>query len=188
LITAILSLKKSYSQEKKLIKKCRELNSEIINNASKVQTALKLSSEDQNTIISLKKEIDKAWKMVDSSHEKSIKLKETITQLKEEITNLTSLVQKGAGLNAGNETMMKELLKSKEELQIQNDEYENQIKINQERNTQLHQHISELELNITNYKKEINELKENIILLKSEQLRDIKRKERFDKEIIDLKK
>jgi len=41
-------------------------------NAAKVQTALKLSQEDQNTIGSLKREIEKAWKMVDSAHEKVI--------------------------------------------------------------------------------------------------------------------
>ena len=56
--------------EKRLIKKCRELNAEIVSNAAKVQTALKLSEEDQNTIGSLKQEIEKAWKMVDASHEK----------------------------------------------------------------------------------------------------------------------
>jgi hypothetical protein len=53
-----------------MVKKCRELNSEIVGNAAKVQTALKLSEEDQQTIVALKKEIEKAWKMVDSSHEK----------------------------------------------------------------------------------------------------------------------
>ena len=65
-----------------MIKKCRELNSEIVNNAAKVQTALKLSQEDQSTIASLKKEIEKAWKMVDASHEKELRAKETIQQLK----------------------------------------------------------------------------------------------------------
>lgn len=42
-------------------------------NAAKVQTALKLSEEDQQTIVALKKEIEKAWKMVDASHEKVIR-------------------------------------------------------------------------------------------------------------------
>ena len=56
------ALKKSHDSEKRLIKKCRELNSEIVSNAAKVQTALKLSQEDQNTISSLKREIEKAWK------------------------------------------------------------------------------------------------------------------------------
>ena len=54
------ALKKSHESEKRLIKKCRELNGEIISNAAKVQTALKLSQEDQNTIASLKREIEKA--------------------------------------------------------------------------------------------------------------------------------
>lgn len=64
------ALKKSHEQEKRLIKKCRELNGEIVNNAAKVQTALKLSQEDQATISSLRKEIKKAWTMVDVAHEK----------------------------------------------------------------------------------------------------------------------
>ena len=61
--------------EKRLVKKCRELNSEIVANAAKVQTALKLNEEDQSTIVALKKEIEKAWKMVDASHEKEAKVK-----------------------------------------------------------------------------------------------------------------
>ena len=56
------ALNKSHDSEKRLIKKCRELNSEIVSNAAKVQTALKLSQEDQNTISSLKREIEKAWR------------------------------------------------------------------------------------------------------------------------------
>ena len=61
----------SVDNEKRILKKCRELNAEIVANAAKVQTALKLSEEDQSTIASLKKELEKAWKLVDSSHEKA---------------------------------------------------------------------------------------------------------------------
>merc|ERR1712000_20577 len=53
------ALKTSHESEKRLIKKCKELNSEIINNAAKVQTALKLSKEDAHTISILKKEVEK---------------------------------------------------------------------------------------------------------------------------------
>ena len=86
-------------REKRLIKKCRELNSEIVNNAAKVQTALKLSQEDQNTIASLKREIEKAWKMVDASHEKEARAKETISQLKSEISNLSRTPQRARTLD-----------------------------------------------------------------------------------------
>ena len=56
--------------EKRLTKKVKELNGEIVGNAAKVQTALRLSEEDQTTIVTLKKEVEKAWKLVDASHEK----------------------------------------------------------------------------------------------------------------------
>ena len=35
-----------------------------------MQTALRLSEEDQTTIVTLKKEVEKAWKLVDASHER----------------------------------------------------------------------------------------------------------------------
>ena len=90
-------------------------------NAAKVQTALKLSQEDQNTIASLKREIEKAWKMVDASHEKEARAKETISQLKSEISNLSRLVEQGAGLSMGQESQVNELLKDKDDLTAERD-------------------------------------------------------------------
>ena len=49
------ALKKSHDSEKRLMQRCRELNAEIVANASKVSQALKISQEDQNTITQLKK-------------------------------------------------------------------------------------------------------------------------------------
>ena len=92
------ALKKSHESEKRLMQKCRELNSEIVANAAKVTSALKLSQDDKSTITSLKQEIEKLWKMVDTSHEKESKARDTINSLKVEISNLTALVEQGAGL------------------------------------------------------------------------------------------
>ena len=64
------ALKRSHDNEKRLIRRCRELNAEIVSGAAKVQAALALSDEDQGNITALKKEIESSWKMVDSSHEK----------------------------------------------------------------------------------------------------------------------
>ena len=96
-------------------------------NAAKVQTALKLNEEDQGTIAALKKEIEKAWKMVDASHEKEAKAKETIQQLKMEIANLTRLVEQGSGLALGEEATLNELIKQKEELVKERDAQVDQI-------------------------------------------------------------
>ena len=48
-------------------------------------------------------EIEKAWKMVDASHEKEQRARETIQSLKLEIANLSKLVEQGAGLTMGQE-------------------------------------------------------------------------------------
>merc|ERR1712166_1320085 len=88
------ALKKSHESEKRLIKKCRELNAEIVANAAKVQTALKLSQEDQNTIASLKKEI----------------------------SNLSKLVEQGAGLSLGPESTVHELEEQRDQLMLERDQ------------------------------------------------------------------
>ena len=49
------ALRKAHESEKRLMSKCRELNAEIVSNSTKVETALKLSQEDEATIRSLKK-------------------------------------------------------------------------------------------------------------------------------------
>lgn len=110
------ALLKSHESEKRLMQKCRELNAELVANSAKVQTALKLGQEDQNTIASLKKELEKAWKLSDSYNEKEQYAKEAITSLKQEIANLTKLVEQGAGLTMGQEQNVNELMKNRDEL------------------------------------------------------------------------
>jgi chromosome segregation ATPase len=110
------ALIKSHESEKRLMQKCRELNAELVANSAKVQTALKLGQEDQNTIASLRKELEKAWKISDSSIEKEQSAKEAIQSLKQEIANLTKLVEQGAGLTQGQEQNVNELMKARDEL------------------------------------------------------------------------
>jgi deferrochelatase/peroxidase EfeB len=81
------ALQKSHESEKRLIKKCRDLNSDITANATKVQIALKISQDDQQTIAALKREIEKATRLVEASHEKEKQAKEIITNYKDEISD-----------------------------------------------------------------------------------------------------
>jgi hypothetical protein len=66
-------------------------------------------------------EIEKAWKMVDHSHEKESRAKETISSLKGEITNLSKLVEQGAGLSVGQEEELNGLLAEKDQLVAERD-------------------------------------------------------------------
>lgn len=90
----------THENELKLINKVKELNSEIEVNAAKVATAIKLSQEDKVTLALLKKEVEKAWKMVEFEQEKETVAKDTIMGLRQEIQNLMELVERGARLSS----------------------------------------------------------------------------------------
>jgi|Transcript_7503 septation ring formation regulator EzrA len=79
------ALKRSHEIEKRLIKRCRDLNSDIQTNASHVQEALRLAQEDSELIKSLKSDVEKAWQMVDAAKEKEERSKQTIHNLKLEV-------------------------------------------------------------------------------------------------------
>jgi len=177
------ALKRSHEHERKLIKKVRELNTEIVNNAAKVHTALKLSQEDQNTIATLRKEIEKAWKLVDVAHEKESRAKETINHLKDEISNLSKLVEKGAKMSNGQETMVKELMKTREELQRQSEEQQAQAKVLESQLQELHTQRETLDDANKAQADEINGLKEQLDSRQAEIKREQRRRERLDKEL-----
>ena len=65
--------------------------SERLRAAAKGDVAVLQRSRDEGTITALKKEIEKAWKMVDTAQSKETSAKETITSLKEEIANLSNV-------------------------------------------------------------------------------------------------
>ena len=181
------ALKKSHESEKRLIKKCKELNSEIVQNAAKVQTALKLSQDDQHTIGALKKEIEKAWKMVEASHEKEGRAKETIQQLKLEIQNLSRLVEQGAGLGVSEDQAVVELQKAKEDLTRERDAQVAQIVDLRNQLAELQSKVRQIEDSKLEVEQEVTAMKEQISSKKSDADREMKRKERLEKELKEAK-
>lgn len=67
-----------------------------------------------------------------------MRAKDTINQLKEEISNLSKLVEKGAGLSMGQENMVKELIKVRDELATKNEEQSHTIAVSPD---QLYQNL-----------------------------------------------
>ncbi|XP_020602734.1 cilia- and flagella-associated protein 58-like isoform X2 [Orbicella faveolata] len=177
------ALKKSHESEKRLMQKCRELNAEIVANASKVQTALKLSQEDQTTIASLKKEIEKAWKMVDAAHDKEQRARETIQSLKLEIANLSKLVEQGAGLTMGQDHSVNELLKIKDDLTKERDEKLSDIAKLRDELSSATMKQQKAEQDREEAEMKIAELKEDIQVRSNEAQREARKKEKIEKEL-----
>eukprot|EP00747_Dinoflagellata_sp_TGD_P210717 gnl/TRDRNA2_/TRDRNA2_83982_c0_seq2.p1 gnl/TRDRNA2_/TRDRNA2_83982_c0~~gnl/TRDRNA2_/TRDRNA2_83982_c0_seq2.p1 ORF type:complete len:859 (+),score=296.61 gnl/TRDRNA2_/TRDRNA2_83982_c0_seq2:153-2729(+) len=181
------ALKKSHESEKHLIKKCRELNAEIVSNAVKVQTALKLSQEDQATITALKKEIERAWKMVETSHEKEQRAKDTIHNLKTEISKLGRLVEQGAGLSINQENMVNNLIQEKNDLIKHRDMLQGQVAQLATQNTDLHTKVAKLDAERLAENSELMNLREQLDQRVSEAEKQQQRKEKLDKELKDLR-
>merc|ERR1712129_56776 len=179
------ALQRSHGNEKKLIIKCRELNEELISNASKVGTAIALSREDQNSIALLKTEIDKAWKMVDVAQDKEKKAKRTIVALRGEIQGLDKLVDNG--LNIGQESTVAELLRLKEELtkevECANKKMQQQLKEIDELNHEL------VDSDDTRCKSEaaMATIRKALAKTKQDLSRYSRRSERSEKQLLDIK-
>merc|ERR1712151_1353231 len=116
--------------------------------------------EDQATITALKKEIERAWKMVETSHEKEQRAKETIQNLKSEISKLGRLVEQGAGLSINQENMVNQLV--------------------QEQNSDLTGKVSKLEAERAAGGSELSALKNELEELLDEADKQQKRKEKLD--------
>ncbi|XP_042573381.1 cilia- and flagella-associated protein 58-like [Cyprinus carpio] len=180
------ALQKSHENEKRLMSKCRELNAEIMSNTVKVSTAMKLADEDQTTITSLKMEIDKAWKMVEASHAKELQAKETIQKLKEEITSLNKLIEKGAGVSEGQEYSIGDLLKIKEDLTKQRDKLLSEVVTLRENLTKATDAQQEIEAEKNKAMDTIAQLQQDIQVRQNEIHRETRRKEKLEKEVKQL--
>jgi chromosome segregation ATPase len=181
------ALKKSHEQEKRLVKKCRELNSEILNNQAKIKTALRLSQEDQKTIAHLQKEMEKTWKLVYLSQDKENRAKDTIAALKEEMTNLSKLVERGAGLSVNQENLVKELKQAKDELQRQVEEQKTLLDRLDRQLEEQHSVQEELRAERDEANRTVEEVRERLAVKESDNLREIKRREKTQKELLDAR-
>lgn len=115
------ALLKSHESEKRLTRKIRELNSEISANAANVQTAMKLTQEDQQHIQTLRRDIEGQQKMVDQSLQKEQQNKELINTHRDEIKDLTDQIEQGADMTLEQQNLLGQLGAQKEQLEKDRD-------------------------------------------------------------------
>ncbi|KAI9338738.1 hypothetical protein BDR26DRAFT_404213 [Obelidium mucronatum] len=80
-----------------LVKKLRDMKNEIVSNATKVEAAMKIFQEDRILIASLKKEVKKAWTVVELTKDREIKAKDTVFNLKFQLDTVKKELGKVTG-------------------------------------------------------------------------------------------
>lgn len=106
----------SHENEKKLIKKCKELNSNITESTLKVQQAFRMSKEENDNIRNFQTDLERAVKTLETFKQKETAAKQQISHLKEDISRLSVIVEQGSGLAIGQDSTVNELIRTKEEL------------------------------------------------------------------------
>ena len=155
-----------------MVKRCKDLNETILQNAARVKAAIKLTQEDSQTIAILRKEVDKAWKLVEQAKNNEEKARKIISDLKNEISHLSKIVDKGSGLNVGEDNSVTKMMEEKAKLEnqvIQKDELINQNNIER---SNLSQKIARLENDILREKDDIEKLKNENEKLKTDKSRE----------------
>ncbi|NWS57230.1 CFA58 protein, partial [Chunga burmeisteri] len=172
-------MKKSHENEKRLMEKCRELNAELVVNSSKVAALKQLSKDDQETISSMKTEIEKAWKMMDIAYEKKQKANEKIKSLQEEIARLTNLVKQRSEL-------VQDLLKLKEEVTKERDQLLSEIVKLRQSLTQATEQQQDAERAKDQAEQSVMQLQQEIQLRHNEASRDARKREKMENELKNL--
>lgn len=112
----LCALTSSHENEKKLMKKCQEMNSNILESTVKVQQALRLSQEENDHIRAFQTDLERAVNTLEAFKEKEDKAKNTIQRLHQEIGHLGVVMEQGSGLAVGQDSTMRELSRAKNEL------------------------------------------------------------------------
>jgi chromosome segregation ATPase len=181
------ALQKSHESEKRLIKKCRDLNSDITANATKVQIALKISQDDQQTIAALKREIEKATRLVEQSHEKEKQAKEIITTYKDEISELNATIDQGAGMSKTQEQAVNALLSQSEQLRKERDLMRQNAETMQAVSAETFAKVQKIEEEKMASEVAISDVKQKLADKKAEVEAEKRRKEKLEKQMKELR-
>jgi chromosome segregation ATPase len=176
------ALKTSYESEKRLIKRCKELNDTILANAARVKAAIKLTQEDSQTINLLKKEVDKAWKLVDQAKDKEEKARKIIQDLRAEIAHLNKIVEQGSGLSIGQDNTVHNLMRQKDELKRDSDKKQEQIDELTTQQNNLLEKLHKLENDIIKERDGAENLKKDLSNVRDEKVREERKNKTYEEE------
>ena len=174
-----------------MTQKCRALNAEVVENASKVQTALRLSEDDQATINGLKMEIDQAWKLVDATKEKEKRTVANISAMKSEIETLAEKANLGDdiknSITTEKDQEIETLMESKQLLISERDEQVTQIVALRDEVMEIGLQLRRAEAEKLRLETQLAAATDSAQLRTQEAERETRKKNRFEKEIVDLK-
>ena len=149
----------------------------------KVQTAVKLSQDDQQTILSLKNEVEKSWKLVDSYYEKQTKADDRIQELEGEVDQLTNVIEQENENRMAAKVNFNEVAKERDSLAVMISKKEQQISELNSRCEDLVHDINSYQAQEKTLRSTNKDLEGRIDHLNADIQRELRRKERLNEEV-----
>lgn len=128
-------LKSSYQDEKRLIKKCKELISEIFDKSSNYRAALRMANNEQEKIKELKDEMNKSHQEVNNIKEDEEHIRQDIQNVKTDINNLKRIQQQTSELPEDQE--LRKLIGEYEQLYKEKEEQDDLVEGMKYKNNEL---------------------------------------------------
>lgn len=154
--------------------------------AKKVESALKLSEEDSATIEELKKQVERAWSMVEAATVREEAAKGQIERLAEDNSRLTSALQKTQQL-LGADTSIEDLLTQRDTLAAKLREAEARIEEEGQRCEELTRELATKTERFKEKKSQCSELERQLAVKAAEEARDSKKRTSLEAETAHLK-
>lgn len=131
--------------------------------------------------------MEKTWKNVAQSQDREGRAKENIALLKDELATLSRLVERGASLSLSQENDVKQLRVAREELQRQVDEQAVQLSLLEGKLQEQNSYQGELREQCAAHLVSIADLREKLVAKEADNVREIKRRLKTQKELQDSK-
>jgi len=181
------ALLKSHEQEKRLVKKCRDLNSEITLNAAKYQAAQKLSQDHQQDIANFRRQMEQEERQVESSRGKERVAKEQIARFKAEIDELNLQIEQGAGMTSAQEGQVTQLAAQKEQLEKERDMLQQNFDMLKSISSKESERVQKAEATRTKSEEDIAKVRQKLADKKSDIEKEKRRKEQLEQEMKSLR-
>ena len=154
------ALKESHEREKEHLKRCRRLNDSLVQEAVGVDSAIKITQEDENKIKSYQAEVEHAQKHIRLLKEKEEKNEATIKELNAAMNLLADKLKSSNNLATGKSNEINELTSKKEDL-------ENKIRELEEEEDGLKNETEGLKSSIESETEKLKKMKEDIVIVRN---------------------
>jgi chromosome segregation ATPase len=151
-----------------------------------VATALKLSEEDSSTIDELKKQVERAWGMVEAATSREEAAKSAVERLQDDNGKLSSVLQKTQQL-LGADTTLEDLLTQRDTLAAKLREAEHVIASERRRADEMERDMTVKGEKYKEKKAQVTELERQIAVKAAEEARDAKKRTGMEAELAHLR-